>query len=287
MNRNSRELSTKIDSIVLQAIEEITTVANSLGIPFFLVGAIARDILLEYLYDIISYRATLDLDFGIQVSNWNQYLKLKRGLIKTGKFTEMKELHRLLYLNELQVDLIPFGLIAGQENNIELSPDGDVVMSVSGFKESFQSSQVVRLRSDPILEIKIATLAGLAVMKLISWHEKYPERQKDANDLKVIMRSYSYAGNFERIFDELSDLIEAERFDHVSAGARLLGRDVSKIIPNELKEKILTILDEETGEQDRYRLLEDMVRTEPLNSGAFENLRSLLEEMKKGIFEYV
>jgi predicted nucleotidyltransferase len=287
MNRNSRELSTKIDSIVLQAIEEITTVANSLGIPFFLVGAIARDILLEYLYDIISYRATLDLDFGIQVSNWNQYLKLKRGLIKAGKFTEMKELHRLLYLNELQVDLIPFGLIAGQENNIELSPDGDVVMSVSGFKESFQSSQVVRLRSDPILEIKIATLAGLAVMKLISWHEKYPERQKDANDLKVIMRSYSYAGNFERIFDELSDLIEAERFDHVSAGARLLGRDVSKIIPNELKEKILTILDEETGEQDRYRLLEDMVRTEPLNSGAFENLRSLLEEMKKGIFEYV
>ena len=158
-------------------------------------------------------------------------------------------------------------------------------MNVSGFEESFQNSQVLRLTSKPVLDIRIASLPGLAVMKLVSWDDRYPERSKDASDLKIIIRSYIDCGNYMRIFDEMSDILETETFDYVSAGARLLGRDIAKIISKKLKDKIIDILNKETGEQDQYKLIEDMIRAESFNSGAFENLKNLLEEMKKGILD--
>lgn len=60
----------------------------------------------------------------------------------------------------------------------------------------------MRLRSKPVLDVKLVTLPGLAVMKIFSWNDKYPKRKKDATDLFLVIRYYSDAGNFERIPDE-------------------------------------------------------------------------------------
>jgi len=114
----------------------------------------------------------------------------------------------------------------------------------------FTNSQTVRLRDDPILDINVVTLAGLVVMKIVSWNDGYPNRRKDAGDLALIMSKYLDAGNSERIYNEHSDLLEMEDFDYVIAGARLLGRDIATILSSALKDKVLEIIDKETGKKD-------------------------------------
>lgn len=286
MNRTLLDLSGKIDSLTVQILETIANVAESLAVPFFVVGATARDIILEYGYGIRTKRATQDIDFGVQVSDWDHYRQLREGLIDTGEFRpDEKEAQRLLYEGSLRIDLIPFGAIAYPDNSLSWPPDHEIVMSTLGFEESYCYSLTVRLRPNPVLDVQFASLAGLALMKIISWHDKYPERDRDAKDLALLMGTYSDAGNTERLFNEEADLVEEVDFDYVRAGARLLGRDIAAILNPKTAKTVLEILNQETGEQNRYRLVEDMMEIGAAFEDNFEENLQLLEEMKVGILE--
>jgi predicted nucleotidyltransferase len=283
MKKNLADLSGKIENHRVDAIEIISQVAGPLKIPFFLIGATARDLLLA-VHDIPTYRATLDIDIGVKVPDWEKFNKLKKVLVETDKFTAAKKEQRLKYKDQIDIDIIPFGAISDKNHLIEW-PSQETAMHVLGFEETYKHSQIVRLRSKPVLDVKLVTLPGLAVMKILSWRDKYPERKKDAIDLFLVMRHYSDAGNFERIPDEMPDLLNSDDFDYVRAGARLLGRDIAKIIDPKTKKGILDILEKETGEQDRYRLIEDMMKSDIGKISDFESILSLLEELKSGILE--
>ena len=62
MTSTSLNLSGKINKIVVSVLSRINQISSSMNIPFFIVGATARDILLEIHYGIGSKRATLDID---------------------------------------------------------------------------------------------------------------------------------------------------------------------------------------------------------------------------------
>jgi predicted nucleotidyltransferase len=285
MAKNFIDLSGKIDTLTGGLFADITRAAACLGIPFFVVGATARDMILAYGYGIRTIRATYDIDLGVRVPDWEHYEILKQALIATNRFSPTKETKRLLYKDSLIIDIIPFGLIANSEKVLSWPPDHETEMNITGFEESYYYSLTVRVSSVPILDVQFASLAGLAVMKLISWNEAYPERDGDAKDLVLLMRHYLDAGNDERLFNEESDLIENMDFDYVGAGARLLGRDMAAMVKPTTKKAVTEILDRETGEQDRYRLIEDMVRGRAILTEDFEELLHLLEEMKAGILE--
>ena len=80
-------------------------------------------------------------------------------------------------------------------------------------------------------------------------------------------------------------MLDSDDFDFVRAGARLLGRDIAKFLNPATKKEVLDILEKETGEQDRYRLIEDMMRSDIGSISDFDNILSLLEELKTGILE--
>ncbi len=283
MNKSLLDISAKVDRNTVDAIETINSVVNTLDLSFFVVGAIARDFLLEYVHNIAPYRATLDIDLGVRVSKWEHFERLKQGLIKTGRFKERRELNRLEYLENLYIDLIPFGPIADSTCKVSWPPKGDIVMNVLGFDEAFQNSVTVTLRSNPLVQIRVVTLAGLVVMKLVSWKDKYPERAKDSSDIALIIKTYTDAGNTERIFDKLSEFVDSDQFDYVSAGARLLGMDMSAIMSCEVREEVLEVLCNETGEEDQPKLLVDMISTGALSGADFMYMKNLLEELKSGI----
>lgn len=283
MKKKLIDLSEKIDEQRVDAIEIISSVANSLQIPFFLIGATARDILFAA-HNIPAYRVTLDLDIGVKVPDWEKFNTLKKGLVETDKFMTAREEQRLKYKDRLDIDIIPFGAISDQNHLIEWPSQGRI-MHVHGFEETYKHAEIVRLRSKPVLDIKLASLPGLSVMKMLSWKERYPERKKDATDLFLIIRHYSEAGNFERIPDEMPELLNSDDFDYVRAGARLLGHDMAKIINPATKKEIFDILEKETGEQDRYKLIEDMIRSDMGKTIDFYSILSFLEELKSGILE--
>jgi predicted nucleotidyltransferase len=158
-------------------------------------------------------------------------------------------------------------------------------MSIVGFKEAYEYSINVRLSADPELDIRLPTLPVLALMKIISWEEKYPERKKDAEDLLLIMHKYEEAGNFDRIYDREQDLLQEENFDVTYASIRLLGRDMARISDAGTLRTIRTILGVETGEQSQYRLVADMIRGSFSYGDSFDEILRQVEKLKKGIDE--
>lgn len=85
----------------------------------------------------------------------------------------------------------------------------------------------------------------------------------------------------------MPDLLESNDFDYIKIGVRLLGRDIAKMITPETKKEIFKILNKETGNQDRYRLIEDILRSDIGRNSDFENVLGLLEELKTGILERI
>ena len=81
-------------------------------------------------------------------------------------------------------------------------------MSVLGFDESYEHSMLVRLNTDPLLELRFVSLPGLAILKIIAWKDEYPLRKSDAKDLLLIIRNYLAAENENRLYNEESDIME-------------------------------------------------------------------------------
>ena len=280
------DLSGKINEGIVEIYKVVADVAGVLNIPFFVIGATARDIVLEFGYGIEPSRATLDIDLGVKVADWQQFSELTEQLIATKKFRESQSAQRFFYEDNLSLDIVPFGQISGSEVSIAWPPKHEVEMNVLGFDEAYSHALLVRLGSNPNFEIYFASPAGWALLKIISWNDRTGgDRVKDALDLSLILRKYAEVGNEERLYETEAGLLEEEEYDLEYAGARLLGRDISGIAKQKSREKILEILGRETGEQERYQLVEDMVQNKAFANEGFDKNIRLIEKLKQGIVE--
>lgn len=216
MTSISYNLSGKLDSSLVEVLQVVNQVATTLGIRFFMVGAMARDI-------------------------------------------------------------VPFGGVAEGQGKISWPPEHEVFMSTMGFQEAYEPAMTLRLSDQPVLDVKVPTIPGMVLMKVISWHDRYPERPKDAEDLLFLMDHYAGAGNEERLFEKEDELLQAEDFDLVMAGIRLLGRDMGAIGSDSTGEAVASILKNEIGEQHRYRLVQDMIK----GARIFDEFNETLEKLKK------
>jgi len=284
MNNILFNLSGKIEKPIVNALYTLKKVADSLNIPFFVVGASARDLILKHCYGIEPPRKTGDIDLGVEAANWQQFKELTESLIATGQFFPTKETQRFL-CGVILIDIVPFGPITDDNKKISWPPEHEIIMSMVGFKEAFEYSITVRLSSDPVLDIKLSPLPGLAIMKLISWKDKYPERKRDAGDLLLIMNKYEEAGNSERLYGEELPLLQEEDFDARMAGIRLLGRDMAKISDPQTFRIIKSILDGEIEDVSQYKLVSDMIRESGSLQARFGEILSRLEKLRQGIIE--
>jgi predicted nucleotidyltransferase len=283
MSKNLLNLSEKIDPFRMELIEIISEIAQKMDIPFFIVGATARDVILTNCYDIQTTRATVDIDFGIRVSDWDQFELLKKILIETERFELSNKPHRLIYQQVIPVDIIPFGSIASYDRSISWPPENEIVMSTIGFEDAYEQSITIKIKVDSDLCIKFASLNGIVIMKLISWNDNAARRRKDATDILLIIENYLDAGNIERIYDEEMDLIDVDDFDYAIAGARLLGRDIAKSCRHETLNDLLVILDQKKEYNNIHKLAADM--REGYSSEEFDKIIELLEFMKLGMID--
>lgn len=281
------DLSGKIENGLLGVFRDVSQVAASLGIPFFVIGATARDIVLECGFEIQPSRATLDLDLGVQVADWEEFQALTKGLATSGDFTTSPAAQKFFHKKSgLPIDIVPFGKIATRGGAISWPPEHAVEMNILGFEEAYTHALTVRLSSD--LQISFASPAGWALLKIISWNDRdHSARIKDAQDLALILRKYAEAGNIDRLYDEDSALIQEEGYDLEYAGARLLGRDLAKIAKQETVESVLEILERETQDQSQYRLVVEMSTNRIAETDIFEYHLKLLMKLKQGVSEIV
>ncbi len=283
MTERLLDLSGKIDGLI-PILEDMTRIADSLGIPFFVIGATARDLILELGYGIRSFRATRDLDLAIQIEDWGEHDIFSKTLLESGLFGTDRIPHRFIYKGELYIDIVPFGRIENAKGEIIWPPRNETSMSVVGFSEAYENTLIIRLRAEPMLDVKVASLPGLTALKLISWKDRREGKDRDASDLAHIIKNYYRAGNENRLYNENYNIMEELDSRIEEAGARLLGHDIEAMVKKETKELILRILDEETDENGEFRLLTTMARGSLSYDKDFEEYKTLLLELKKGIY---
>lgn len=242
----SKDISKNIPQHFAQIIEILSVtvkVCNENNIQVFLIGALARDIILRYWHNIDKdWLATADIDLAINIDGWDNYKKLKDVLIGEYQFIEDSKIsHRLYYKKNIAIDIIPYGEIAEENNLVSFPPKFTRKLSVIGFTEVYNYTECLKLSTEPQLEMNVASLPGLVILKLFSWDEKYPERKHDATDIGIILKNYIEAGNFERFIG--SDFINEEDFDYDIGTARLLGRDIKNICSEKTLSALLRILE--------------------------------------------
>jgi predicted nucleotidyltransferase len=281
MTNTSLDISGKIDAPAVHALSGVKAAADSLNIPFFIIGASARDIFLKHLYGFVQRRSTVDMDFGVFLSKWEDFSALKTALVEDHGFERTGQTQRLQKGNIL-IDVVPFGPISGIEHKLRWPPDESRQMTTTGFDEAFRFSLQVRVSSSPEVVVKVCSLAGLVILKLISWRERYPERQPDAEDILEIMDKYENAVGVDRLYSEARELIKEEGFDNRLAAIRLLGRDIASIASPETAGMISSILDEETKEDSRLRLAIDMARGVGSADREFQSIVAKLSKLKQG-----
>ncbi|HQT32638.1 MAG: nucleotidyl transferase AbiEii/AbiGii toxin family protein [Thiobacillus sp.] len=221
-----------LDATQLEIMRHVDHVARSLHLRYFVAGALARVILLEHVHGQRPGPATRDIDFGVTVKDWPTFQSLKNGLIGTGAFESAPGIaQRLIYIRSIHrswIDLVPFGGIEQDGRMIAWPPDRAMVMNVAGFSEAADAA--IEIEIAPGLTMAVASLPSLAVLKLITWLDRWPEnRGKDAQDFFHILSRYAEAGNMERLYDSEPDLMARADFDPDLAGAGLLGREAAQI----------------------------------------------------------
>jgi predicted nucleotidyltransferase len=222
--------SRPVDPVTLHILSVVNRVAAELKLPYIVVGATARDLLLFHVFGIPVTRATADVDFAVAMDSWARFRELRAALLTSGHFREGKMEHRV-YLkapsleDEIPIDLIPFGGIA-EADVIHWPSDRGTVMAVIGFEDAIVAAAHVQV--DPDLTIPVASLAGIAVLKLFAWHDRRTN-DKDALDLYRVISSYADAGNFDRLFDAETHFLEQADHDIEFAGAALLGFDACQL----------------------------------------------------------
>ena len=104
--------------------------AESQGLRLFIVGAQARDLLLQYVYDLPVHRATNDIDFGVIVESWDEFARLRDDLIVDKNFQPHRTMRqRLVHQSGILIDLVPFGDLEEVSGQISWPPDFSIVMS--------------------------------------------------------------------------------------------------------------------------------------------------------------
>lgn len=225
---------------------------------YFLVGATARDLLLEHAYNIDPGRNTNDVDLALTVDNWEEFERLRLRLIEGGQFAPIENVaHKLLFEGRYELDLVPFGAVEQDDRTIAWPPDGSVVMNVFGFQEVYACAIEVQLPREQ--SIRIVSLPALVVLKLVAWEDRRLRRPgTDAYDIAVILRHYLDAGNLERLAEEAPDVLDIPDFDYEEAGAWLLGHDMAELLPDPARNRLNDLIQQEIDTDGRVNLIGDM-----------------------------
>ncbi len=238
-----------------------------MGLEVILVGALASEAQAK-LISLSSPRGTEDADLAVRISGWDSFRHLRERLLAADFTADPGVEHRLRFRKAL-IDLIPFGLEITTSQGTIVWPDSELEMVATGFEEACDLAQEVHLAEG--VKVPCITVPGLALLKISSFLDRryLPKGESDAEDLHYWLEHYASGTEDDRRFEILA--LGLKDLDYDSAGAALLGSEVSKIsfgdahecVDRFLKEMSTEFshfvnltarsMDDETGERRRRR----------------------------------
>ncbi|MFX1672563.1 nucleotidyl transferase AbiEii/AbiGii toxin family protein [Paraburkholderia sp. A2WS-5] len=268
---------------VLSAMDRVARLSN---LQYFVVGATARDILMYHLHGFPLNRASPDIDFAMAIESWPAFEALRTALLGEPAFRpDGKIVHRLHYSPPVgegfPVDLVPFGGVEISPSQVAWPPDMAIVMNVAGYAEALDSAVTVRIADR--CEIRVASIPGLVMTKLIAWLDRGQSNPKDAVDFRYLLENYATAGNADRLYGEELPLLAACDYAFERAGPRLLGMDIASIASARSRQQIARIL---AAPELHDRLVVHMLRGGAHSGDPVAAIESRLVEFRIGLLDW-
>jgi predicted nucleotidyltransferase len=265
-------------------LHDLQEASNELGIDFFGIGALARNV--WFISNNEQARGTKDVDFAVYVPTLERYQALRDKLVSNYSYTSIPtNEYRLISPppNQIAVDLIPFEMIAEQESNI-VSTKSILSNNFEGLPEVYLNGLV-----DATIEehaINVCSIPSVVILKLISYDDRPENRPNDPIDINSIL-SYYPELEMEMIWEEYTFLYETdqEALSPYDIGIKVLGYEIAKIIgiKPQLLERVLDILNRAINLQSN--LAQQMIQDSTKET--VEDKCNSLTLIKQGIEEQV
>lgn len=237
MSKSLNISAEKFNGGIVDLFKDIDAVTKKLSIDYLIIGATARDIVLVHGFNAKIERGTKDIDFGIYVSRWEDFNAIKTELSALGYIKDAEITHRFHRKQSdglvWEMDIIPFGAIAGSDKKIAWPPKHDIKMSVLGFSEALRHTWKVTIDSESQIIIPVSSPTSVVILKLIAWTERESQnRIRDAYDIIYIIHYYQQVDD---IFDALYDdgIMEQVDYDLERACAFKIGMESKEIFDAE------------------------------------------------------
>ena len=239
--------------LLIELLRKLTDSFGRMDREFYVIGATARDIIVQQLLDTASTRRTKDLVIAIAIPDWDAFEQIKERLVADG-FKKSNDMYQRFYYGAYEVDIVPYGVVAKEDDNIYWPPEEVVAMSVKGFDEVL--SEAITVSIDDEFKVKIASLHGLFLLKLNAWLDRNAKTSKDAEDMSFILSNYFMANLDREIHQEVYDW---ENFDEYIVGGYWLAHDLVTLLNVNQLNYYKEVIEGELAKQEESRLINQMI----------------------------
>ncbi len=242
-------------------LEELIPVFEKRGIKFYVIGAVARDIILD-LHNEKSNRVTMDLDLAIAISHWDDFENISADILSLPNFTkDPNQQQRFLFREKFQVDIVPYGSIKDQNDKIYWPPDESFAMHVIGFEEAEQNLLSINLDNE--LHFDIVSLEGVFLLKLFAWKDRFLTNSRDAEDLGFILTNYFNINREISHQEPYAKVYDLEDFSEMKAGAIILAIKLNEMLSESpsVKAKLHSLFEEEICKEEASPLFNQIIET--------------------------
>lgn len=257
------------NTLLVNLLRKLTDSFQKIDLEFFVIGATARDLVLQQLIGAESRRRTKDLDIAIAIPDWAVFEHLKDVLIADG-FVKSADMHQRFYYGEYELDIVPYGVVAKGDDNIYWPPEEVIAMSVKGFDEVL--SDAISVSIDNEFYIKIASLHGLFLLKFNAWIDRNISTSKDAEDMSFILSNY-FIANLDRGVHQ--EVYEWENFEEFMVGGYWLAHDLVSLLNVGQLRYYANAIQSELDKGEESRLINQMI----------ENAHGLRYELVRGTWQ--
>lgn len=238
-----------------ELLSQLSHTFSRIGKDFIVIGATARDIMLGLLTGASARRKTRDLNIAIAVADWNSFDMVSSALIADGFEKSLSHAQRFCFRN-FEIDIVPYGPVASDNDIVYWPPEGATAMSVKGYEDALAVPVTVRV--DSTYDIKVASLQGLFILKLDAWHDRNLTTDKDAEDIWHIIDNYYLANEKRNTHPEVYDL---EDFDLITGAAYWLGHDIAEMLDGKQRKYYGALIRNEISAAESSRLVSQILDT--------------------------
>jgi len=237
----------QLDEGFYEMLTTFSKAADDANVPWLLVGATARVLLLEKIYGWPTGVATEDTDFAVQVENWDHYEKLCNQLAKSKIFKPLQKPTKRFSTNDkLLFDLIPYGGVETGIKQVYWPPHNDDLMTVRGFSSAHKDAITVKVNNK--LDIPIISPRALCALKLFAWQERHAQHPgRDAKDIAYLFHNIESLYPAITLHEEHQDILEENDYDIQLAALHQFGNEIKELLETEDNEFLFSFLNNEVS----------------------------------------